>query len=295
MAGGTGVTLAPESVVREAELFVALDVEAGPRGARNEAVVRLASAVEPGWLADVVPGAMRETRETVYDAARERVVVRTRRWYLDLVLDERTNTDVDAEEAGEVLARAAVDDPAYAAGLDERDDALLSRLGFLARAMPELGWPEPEALLEDAVRACALGCTTLAQLRGRDVPGAVRGLLSHAQRAALEREAPLRLTLPSGRTARITYHADRPPAVGARIQELFGLASTPRLAGGRVPLVMELLAPNQRPVQVTDDLASFWRTTYAEVRKELRGRYPRHPWPEDPWTAQPTTRTKRRS
>jgi ATP-dependent helicase HrpB len=294
MVGGTGVVLAPESVVREAELFVAIDVEGGERGTRGEAIVRLASAVELEWLAAAVPEAMRETREVVYDAARERVVTRTRRAYLDLVLDERIRTDVDAEQAGEVLARAAVADPSYAAALDERDDALLSRLRFLARAMPELGWPDPDALLEDAVRACAAGCTSLAALRARDVPGAVRGLLSHAQRAALERDAPLRLVLPSGRTARIAYHADRPPAVAARIQELFGLAATPRLAGGRVPLVMELLAPSQRPVQVTDDLASFWRTTYAEVRKELRGRYPRHPWPEDPWTAPPTSRAKRR-
>ena len=294
MVGGTGVGLAPESVVREAELFVALDVEAAQRGARSEAIVRLASAVEPAWLACVVPDAIRETRETVYDSARERVVVRTQRTYLDLVLDERTRTDVDGDEAGEVLARVAAVDPAYAAAIDEHDDALLSRIGFLSQAMPELAWPAPEALLEDAVRACAAGCTSLAQLRARDVPGAVRGLLSHAQRMALDREAPLRLQLPSGRTARIAYHADRPPAVAARIQELFGLASTPRLAGGRVPLVVELLAPNQRPVQVTDDLASFWRTTYAEVRKELRGRYPRHPWPEDPWTAPPTSRAKRR-
>jgi ATP-dependent helicase HrpB len=180
------------------------------------------------------------------------------------------------------------------AELEERADGLLGRLRFLARAIPELGLPEPAALLRDAVRACAAGRTSLAELRGADVPGALRGMLTHAQRGALDRDAPVQLALPSGRPARIKYEPDRPPAVAARIQELFGLAATPRLAGGRVPLVIELLAPNQRPVQVTDDLASFWRTTYAEVRKELRGRYPRHPWPEDPWTAPPTSRAKRR-
>ena len=94
--------------------------------------------------------------------------------------------------------------------------------------------------------------------------------------------------------APITYDAGRPPSASAKIQELFGKTATPRLAGGRVPLVMQLLAPNQRPVQITDDLASFWRTTYADVRKQLRGRYPRHPWPDDPLTAPPTARAKRR-
>jgi ATP-dependent helicase HrpB len=92
----------------------------------------------------------------------------------------------------------------------------------------------------------------------------------------------------------VRYLPDRPPAVAARIQELFGLGATPRLGGGRVPLVFELLAPNQRPVQVTDDLASFWRTTYTEVRRQLRGRYPRHDWPEDPSRATPATRPRPR-
>jgi ATP-dependent helicase HrpB len=110
----------------------------------------------------------------------------------------------------------------------------------------------------------------------------------------LAREAPADYRLPSGRTTPIRYAPDRPPVVAARIQELFGLATTPRLAGGRVALVVELLAPNNRPVQVTDDLASFWRTTYAEVRKQLRGRYPKHDWPEDPSRATPTSRPRRR-
>src|SRR5690606_7235619 len=106
--------------------------------------------------------------------------------------------------------------------------------------------------------------------------------------------APEHLALPSGRDARIVYDAEAPPAVEARIQEMFGLAATPRLAAGRVPLVVRLLAPNGRPAQITDDLASFWRTTYAQVRRELRGRYPKHDWPEDPTTASPSRGPKRR-
>ena len=124
--------------------------------------------------------------------------------------------------------------------------------------------------------------------------GVLRGLLTHAQRAALDHEAPAQYRVPSGRMTSVAYADGKPPAVAARIQELFGLTSTPRLAGGRVPLVIELLAPNHRPVQITDDLESFWRTTYPEVRKQLRGRYPKHVWPEDPFTEPPTSRIRRR-
>jgi ATP-dependent helicase HrpB len=157
--------------------------------------------------------------------------------------------------------------------------------------MPDCGLPgDPLPLLADAIRACAAGGRSVAELQATDLGGALRGLLTHAQRTALERDAPSRFRLPTGREVPIAYEPDRPPWVSARIQELFGLRATPRLAGGRVALVVHVLAPNRRPVQVTDDLASFWRTAYSEVRKQLRGRYPKHAWPEDPLAARPTGR-----
>jgi ATP-dependent helicase HrpB len=107
--------------------------------------------------------------------------------------------------------------------------------------------------------------------------------LSPRQRHALDRDAPERFRLPSGRSARVTYDRDKPPALAARIQDLFGLGSTPRVAAGRVRVVVEILAPSNRPVQITDDLDGFWKRTYPEVRKQLRGRYPKHAWPESPW------------
>jgi ATP-dependent helicase HrpB len=171
----------------------------------------------------------------------------------------------------------------------------VARLRFLGRWMPELGLPEdPATLLPGVLEALVSGLRSLADLARADVPGALLGVLTHRQRVALEREAPAQWTLPSGRRVPVGYERDRPPVVSARIQEVFGLADTPRLAAGRVPIVLELLAPNQRPMQITDDLASFWRTTYTQVRGELRGRYPRHPWPDDPTTAPPTSRAKRR-
>jgi len=293
MVGGVGVALAAESVVREAELFVAVDVEGGERGA--EARVRVASAVRREWLEQVFPGSVETARDVHFDDARGRAVARTVTRYRDLVLEERVRTDVEVGDASAALVAAVGADPARAVADHPDVQMLLDRVRFLARAMPELGLPDdPTQLLRDALVAVASGMRSLAELRQADIGGAMLGLLSHRQRQALEREAPSHWTLPSGRRVPLAYGPDRPPSVAARIQEVFGLAATPRLAGGRVPMVLELLAPSGRPMQITDDLASFWRTTYAQVRAELRGRYPRHPWPDDPTTATPTSRAKRR-
>jgi ATP-dependent helicase HrpB len=293
MVGGTGVALARESVVREAALFVAVDVEGGERG--SEARVRIASAVERDWLARVFPGSVVTARDVVFDEARGRAVARAVTRYRDLVLAEEIRTNVAPAEASAALATAIAADPGRVLGARPDVDELVARLRFLAKAMPELALSEePSALLAEALGALASGLRSIDELRRADVPGAVLELLTHRQRAALEREAPSQWTLPSGRRVPVAYERDRPPVVAARIQEVFGLAATPRLAAGRVPIVLELLAPSGRPMQVTNDLASFWRTTYAEVRAELRGRYPRHPWPDDPTTAPPTSRAKRR-
>jgi ATP-dependent helicase HrpB len=292
MVGGSGVALDRSSVVREAELFVAVDLEGG---AGVEPRVRIASAVEASWLADLFPDAMRETRELVFDSARGRVVERRRRAYHDLPLAESVETRVDRSAAGIVLAEAVRKDLAAAGVLDDAVRELVDRIRFLSAAMTELDWPaDLDVLAEDAVASLCAGRTSLAELREVDVGAAILGLLTHPQRSALAREAPTTYPLPGGRVAPIAYPSGRPPRVAARVQELFGLTTTPRLAAGRVPLVVEILAPSKRPVQITDDLASFWRSGYPEVRRQLRGRYPRHDWPEDPLTAKPRSRPGRR-
>src|SRR5262249_7480411 len=164
-------------------------------------------------------------------------------------------------------------------------------LPFRAPSSPAGAAPaRPPRWVAEALRPAPAGRRSRPELPAPDPGGALRGLLTHAQRTALERDAPSRFRLPTGREVPIAYEPDRPPWVSARIQELFGLRATPRLAGGRVALVVHVLAPHRRPVQVTDDLASFWRTAYSEVRKQLRGRYPKHAWPEDPLAARPTGR-----
>lgn len=297
MTGGAGVVLDSRSVVRNAELFVAVDIEgpaAAESGGRGELRVRLASAVERSWLDELFPGAVSCEETLEFDAAGERVVRRRRECFRGLVLAEHTSGDVDRTAAGEVLARSARRDPWRAADVGATARAFLARLRFLARTMPEIGLPEDaDAFLADTVAAICAGKRSFAELRRSDLLGPLAASLGHHRLHVLDREAPARLALPGGRSAPVDYERNGPPAVAARIQEVFGLRSTPCLAGGRVRLVFELLAPSLRPVQVTDDLESFWRTAYPEVRKTLRGRYPKHRWPEDPLAAPPGTRVSR--
>ncbi|MBE0618693.1 MAG: ATP-dependent helicase HrpB, partial [Proteobacteria bacterium] len=137
----------------------------------------------------------------------------------------------------------------------------------------------------------ARGRTSFEDLRKADLASALRSHLTWAQRQALEREAPERTQVPSGSLLRLAYPDDGPPVLAVKIQEVFGWTEGPRVAGGRVPVVLHLLGPHGRPLQVTSDLSGFWQRTYPEVRKEMRGRYPRHRWPEDPWNAEPSRRT----
>ena len=164
--------------------------------------------------------------------------------------------------------------------------------------MPELDLPafDPEDLrrLLPGLVAGAAGKRSFADLRRAPLLDVLRGALSWEQLQTLEREAPERLEVPSGSRIKVEYEPGRPPVLAARIQELFGLAETPRLAAGRIPVLMHLLAPNHRPQQVTLDLHSFWENTYPQVRKELQGRYPKHAWPDDPWTAKPQRKPVRK-
>jgi len=174
---------------------------------------------------------------------------------------------------------------------------LRARLAFLQRALPDEGWPEvsDSALLADLDAWLA---PWLAAVRGRsdlaklDLTVILQGWLGGKARE-LERLAPERLMVPSGSRVRLDYAGGEIPVLAAKLQELFGLADTPRLAGGRVPVLIHLLSPAGRPLAVTQNLRSFWDTVYPEVRKEMRGRYPKHPWPDDPWSAPATRRTKR--
>jgi ATP-dependent helicase HrpB len=261
LASGTGARLAPSSGVRDHEFLVALEVRAIEG---RETQVTLASGVEKTWLTPTAT----QRRAWVDETGRLRVTAT--RLYDALVLHEQDERP-GSEDHG------ALADAWHAAPRTERDRRLLARLAFVGHLVA----------VDEAVRQAA---TTATRLDGIDIEAA----LPWDIRQRLTTDAPERLPLPSGRTAALIYDSDGGVRAAVKLQELFGLADTPHIGARRVPVVFELLAPNGRPVQTTRDLRSFWSSTYADVRKQLRGRYPKHPWPEDPWTATPTHRTTRK-
>ncbi len=239
---------------------------------------------------------LEDSLEVEFDRSKDRVVAFRRSRYLDLVIDE-SEEPAPTERAAEVLAAAAAaQDVASALDLDRPEvAAFLARLRSLAHWRPELDLPTfDEAALAELLPMLAAGKRSLAALRRAPLLEVLQGTLTFPQRQLLDQEAPERLAVPSGSHIRLRYAVGEPPVLAARIQELFGLRETPRVAGGRIPVLLHLLAPNMRPQQVTQDLESFWRTTYPQVRKELQGRYPKHAWPEDPTTAEAMRGARRR-
>jgi ATP-dependent helicase HrpB len=301
LQGGGSARLAPESVVREAPLLVTVDAEerrarAGARPGTSGVVVRLASAVTQEMLLDLFPDALRYEEDVRWNAAAERVDAFERLVYEDLVLEESRAARVDPERAAAELASAALARGPRAFAAEGALDRLLARIGFTARHAPESGLTSPsEDDLAAALRAACAGRRSFAELREASLEGALLGRLDPPQRQALARLAPDRVTLPGGRSVTVQYETgDKAPWIQSRLQDFFGMSDGPRLAGGRVPLVLHLLAPNQRAVQVTTDLAGFWDRHYPALRRELMRRYPRHAWPEDPLSAQPPAQRGRR-
>ncbi|HLM56259.1 MAG TPA: ATP-dependent helicase C-terminal domain-containing protein, partial [Pyrinomonadaceae bacterium] len=295
LSGGGTAVLAPESVVRRAEFLVAVDAEERDEAARSRAgasraartTVRLASAVEPEWLLDLFAERMRETTEARWNAQRERVEVVGRMLYDQLVIDEWRAERATGGEVTLVLAEAALD--AGPQAFAERDDVerFLARAEFVAGAFPEAALP---ALGDEDVRAALAamceGRRSFAELREAARAGGLldvlRRRLTPEQSRLLAQMAPERVTLAAGRAVKVHYERGAAPYVASRLQDFFGMREGPRIAAGRAPLVLRLLAPNQRPVQVTTDLQGFWSRHYPSVRRELSRRYPRHAWPEDP-------------
>lgn len=280
MVGGRGVRLAPSSGAIESELFLCIDVD----GRGTEASVRQASAVQRDWLPSEQ---LRAVFDVNFDPEAERVIARRRLLFEDLVIEETPAALPDEVQVAGVLAEGAMArlDRALPPS-DSPAGNYRTRLRCLREWMPELNLPAiDESKLRKLMTTLCHGCRSFDEVRKADWLGAMQGLLSHTQRQAVEREAPERVTVPSGGRIALHYELGRPPVLAVRIQELFGLRETPRIAGGRVRVLLHLLAPNYRPQQVTDDLASFWTNTYPQIRKELRARYPKHAWPEDPLAA----------
>jgi len=177
-------------------------------------------------------------------------------------------------------------------------ESLRARIDFLHRAL-DAAWPDVSdaallAGIEEWLAPYLTGITRRAQFGQIDLAAALSAQLDYAARRQLDALAPTHIEVPSGSRIAIDYAAGNVPVLAVKLQEMFGATATPAVAQGKVPLLIHLLSPAGRPLQVTRDLAGFWKNSYPQVRSEMRGRYPKHPWPDDPLTAPPTARTKRR-
>ena len=279
LVGGGGARLDPGSRVRSADLLLALEAEERIQGPGREVLIRAASRLEPEWLLEAFPGAIRDTEALAFNPASGRVERRSGLMYEDLCLDETRRAADPADPRTAACLAAAV----LARGLGEAQggvDRLLDRAGFLAGRRPELGIPEREELRRELLEKACAGCVSLKDLASCDWARILGEVLGAAASRLLESWAPDAVQLPK-RRVKVHYEAD-PPWIESRLQDFLGLREGPRVGGGQVPLVLHLLAPNQRAVQVTTDLAGFWERAYQELRPQLSRRYPRHSWPVDP-------------
>ena len=300
MVGGRGARLGRDSSVRGDRLLVALDVDAGRRGRGATSLVRAASRVDEAWLVSD------EVDTLSWEPAGERVTAHRERRYRDLVLGSAQVRvrERDRERAASVLCEAALRDPVRALKPSPGDQQLVARIVTLARAVPELsvegGSLEPAsldgaAIWEAAVRRLCVGRSSFAEVRKADLGAAIRADLSWQVEQALREDAPTHVAIPSGRSARLAYALDGgPPVLAVKVQELYGATLGPSVARGRVSVLLHLLDPAGRPLQVTSDLASFWAGAWSDARKQMRSRYPKHRWPESPGSAEPSVSSLRK-
>ncbi|HET9448991.1 MAG TPA: ATP-dependent helicase HrpB [Steroidobacteraceae bacterium] len=295
LAGGRGARLADAQSIGQAEFLVVADLDAGDR----EALIRLAAPL-PRAALEANFAALIEHRERLeWDAGEQAVVAQDERWLGAIRLGERRLENPDSQRVTNALLAGISEIGLDALPWSKEARALRQRLMF-ARAVDAQA-PHPWPDVSDAALATTLrdwlapwldGMSRRDHLARLDMTGIIAGMLDWNQRQRLEEIAPTHLQVPSGSRIPIDYSAA--PTVAVRLQEVFGLSATPAVGGGRVPLTLQLLSPAHRPVQVTRDLASFWSRGYAEVKKELKGRYPKHYWPDDPTTAVATARAKPR-
>ncbi|HEY0766846.1 MAG TPA: ATP-dependent helicase HrpB [Steroidobacteraceae bacterium] len=294
LANGRGAAFSGAQGLARQELIVAVDLDDRERDAR----ILLAAPLERDDLTEHFAEHIRR-RESVQWSTREQAVIARRTVEFDnLVLEEKPLAEVPADAARRAMLTGVRELGIEALPWDGQARDLQARIEFV-RAAPggapgaHAAWPA----LSDAALSATLetwlapwldGITRREHLARVPLTDALRAHLTWEQQRELQEWAPAHLTMPSGSHIRVDYLDASAPAVSVRLQEVFGLADTPRLGRGRVPVTFRLLSPARRPVQVTRDLASFWRDAYVEVRKDLRGRYPKHYWPENPLAAEPT-------
>ncbi|HEY1214923.1 MAG TPA: ATP-dependent helicase C-terminal domain-containing protein, partial [Bryobacteraceae bacterium] len=278
LSSGGAAKLDPSSTAA-GEFLVALEID--DRSGGTMPLIRLASHIEPDWLLELFPNEVQPHEEMTWNREAERVEQVNSLRYGQLVIDESRGAPTDPAAAARLLVQKALE-----AGVERFTDAeelgrFLRRIHFAAGHNTAIHVPDD--LVSVSLLELAAGLSSFSALRDAAKNGGLLAVMESKLPMRLINEiAPTHVQLPSGRRARIEYHEGRPPSVASRLQDFFGMKQTPTVAGGSVPLVVHLLAPNQRPVQMTTDLVSFWKNLYPQVRRELSRRYPRHAWPEVP-------------
>jgi ATP-dependent helicase HrpB len=297
LANGRGARLHENTALLGEPWLVVLDLRHEPR----DSLILAAAPLDPRVLDRDYPALFARERVLRWNDERAAVEAFEERRFGAIVL-ERRSVPVKPADALPALLAAIRHKGLEVLPWSDGARRLRARMQSVRAWMPELGLPDVAddallASLEQWLAPCLEGKRGLDGLDAAELSQALASMLDYEQRRALEAQAPENLTVPSGQHRRLEYALDDPadpPVLAVKLQELFGLAETPRVGGGRIPVTLHLLSPGGRPIQVTQDLKGFWERTYPEVKKELKGRYPRHPWPDDPWTATPTHRAKPR-
>jgi ATP-dependent helicase HrpB len=294
LSQGRGIRFPSASVLSQSPYIVAPNVDTGIRA---DGIVHLAASVTDQTIREELSDRIETVRRVEWDSRENCVVATSEERLGGVVLSSKPFTPTD-EEAAPLLCDAIRRTPGL---LTFRKEArqFQARVALVRRLFPDEEWPDlsGDALLAEPERWLVPylgGIRSASDLSCLDVLTALTGMLSRGQARHLDERAPCHLTVPSGRRVLLDYAAGDSPVLAVKLQEMFGLADTPVIAGGRARVLIHLLSPAGRPVQVTQDLRSFWNSGYQQVRKELRGRYPKHHWPDDPWNATPTGKTKRK-
>jgi ATP-dependent helicase HrpB len=295
LSNGRGARLHENTALYGEPWLVVVDLRFDER----DSLILAAAPFDPGLL----------ERDFAYRFVRERIArfnrdtraidVYEEQRFAALVLERKTGLRVDTAESTRLLLAGVRELGLEVLPWSDHTIELRLRIGCLRGWCPELNLPDVGdaallATLDEWLGPFLSGKTRLSSLRSEELGEALSAMLDFNTHRQLDEHAPIALRVPSGMERKLSYSVDQPPVLAVKLQELFGLADTPRIAKGRIAVVLHLLSPAQRPIQVTQDLKSFWERTYPEVRKELKGRYPKHPWPEDPWSATPTARAKPR-
>ncbi|MBL7671648.1 MAG: ATP-dependent helicase HrpB [Bdellovibrionaceae bacterium] len=286
--GGRGVSLTPESMVKRSMFFIPL--KSIDLGSQKETLVSWASGLSLEQLTDWFPQDIKRSSRVVFDPDRRRLVRQTQSFYRDLPIDEPTITEPTAEE---IQAQFPAIIQSYWTTLIKQNEGLnkwIARLEAFSESQKDSNiftWSLSPEVLSQVCEELAVGHSTLAEIEAVDIPRVLDSHLPAELRAYWQKEWPLRWQAPSGRWIPIHYQQGQNPYVEIKIQELFGLKIQPKMFGNSSPLVFQLLAPNQRPVQITSDIVGFWSGSYKDVKKELKPRYPKHNWTDDPLNEAP--------